>query len=226
MHQHWNNVVTLLAATCTMGLAANAAAQSTGQFTVKVGAGNMSPKGDSGDMSAPALPGSKVTLGSDTAPVLIVGYGLSDNITAELDLGLPYKLKLNGAGALAGSGQLGTVEVLRPSAFIEYRFLPSASMVRPFVGLGVTYAHFQKETGSGKLTAQLNTGGPVTTFSIGAKAAATLQAGVAVTIDPRWFADLTVTKSTLKTEVRYSTGQTQSVRLDPLAVIVAVGYKF
>ena len=137
MNQRWNNVVTLLAAAGAMGLmglAANASAQSAGQFTVKVGAGNTSPKGDSGDMSAPALPGSKVALGSDTAPVLIVDYGLSENIIAELDLGLPYKLKLNGAGALAGSGQLGTVEVLRPSASIQYRFMPLASMVRPLSG--------------------------------------------------------------------------------------------
>jgi len=230
MNQRWNHVVTLfvtpLMAACAIAMAANASAQGAGQFTVKVGAGNMSPKGDSGDMSAPALPGSKVALGSGTAPVLIVGYSLTDNISAELDLGLPYKLKLNGAGALAGSGQLGTVELLRPSASIQYRFMPLASMMRPFVGLGVTYARFQKETGSGTLTALLNTGGPATTFAIGAKAAATLQAGVAVNVDPRWFADLTVTKSTLRTQIQYSTGQTHRMRLDPLAVIVAVGYKF
>lgn len=226
MNQRLKNVVTLLTAACAIAVAANASAQSAGQFSAKIGAGKITQERDSGDLSAPALPGSKVTVGSATAPVLIVAYGLTDSILAELDLGLPYKHKLAGAGALAGTGQLGTVEVLRPSATIQYRFFPPQATVRPFVGLGVTYAYFQKETGSGKLTALLNTGGPATTFTMGAKAAATLQAGVAVNVDPRWFVDLTVTKSKLETQVRYSTGQTHSVRLDPLAVIVAVGYKF
>ena len=226
MNHTSNYVVTLLTAACTIALAANASAQSAGQFSAKIGAGKITREGGSGAMSAPALPASKVTLGSDPAPVLILAYGLSDSILAELDLGLPYKYTLAGAGALAGTGQLGTVEVLRPSAFIQYRFLPLTAMVRPFVGLGLTHARFQKETGSGKLTAQLNTGGPATTFAMGAKTAATLQAGVAINFHPRWFADLTVTKSKLATQVTYSTGQTHNVNLDPLAVIVAVGYKF
>ncbi|MDB5920777.1 MAG: hypothetical protein JWR40_5011 [Massilia sp.] len=223
---HLKSVVTLLAAACAMALAANASAQSAGQFTAKVGAGKITPKVDSGDVSAPALPGSKVAVGSDTEPVFIFAYGLTDNISAELDLGLPYKHKLYGAGAIAGTGQLGTVEALPPSAFIQYRFFQPEAMVRPFVGIGATYAYFQKETGSGQLTALLNTGGPASTFTIGAKAVMTLQAGVAVNINPRWFVDLTVTKSKLEVETKYSTGQTQNVHLDPLAVILAVGYKF
>ena len=226
MNQRLKSVVTLLAAACAMAMTANASAQSAGQFTAKIGVGKITPKVDSGDVSAPALPGSKVAVGSDTEPVFIFAYGLTDNISAELDLGLPYKHKLYGAGSLAGTGQLGTVEALPPSAFIQYRFFQPEAMVRPFVGLGVTYAYFQKEKGSGQLTALLNTGGPSSTFTIGSKAVATLQAGVAVNINPRWFVDLTVTKSKLEVQTRYSTGQTQSVHLDPLAVILAVGYKF
>jgi outer membrane protein len=226
MNQRLKSVLTLLAAAGAMALSANASAQSAGQFTAKVGAGKITPKVDSGDVSAPALPGSKVAVGSDTEPVFIVAYGLTDNISAELDLGMPYKHKLYGAGALAGVGQLGTVESLPPSAFIQYRFFKPEAVVRPYVGLGLTYAYFQKETGSGQLTALLNTGGPASTFSIGAKTVVTLQAGVAVNINPRWFVDLTVTKSKLEAQTSYSTGQTQSVHLDPLGLILAVGYKF
>lgn len=226
MNQRFKIAVTLLAATCAMGAASTASAQSAGQFTAKVGAGKITPKVDSGDVSAPALPGSKVAIGSDTEPVFIFAYGITDNISAELDLGLPYKHKLYGAGSLQGTGQLGSVEALPPSLFIQYRFFKPEAMVRPFVGLGLTYAYFQKEKGSGQLTALLNTGGPASTFSIDAKAAGTLQAGVAVNINPRWFVDLTVTKTYLKIQNKYSTGQTQDVKIDPLGVIVAVGYKF
>lgn len=226
MNLRLKSAVTLLTAACAMAVASGASAQSAGQWTAKVGAGKITPKVESGDVSAPALPGSKVSIGSDTEPVLIFAYGLTDNISAELDLGLPYKHKLYGDGALAGTGQLGTVEVLPPSAFIQYRFFQPETMVRPYVGVGLTYAYFQKARGSGGLTALLNTGGPASTFKIDGKLAGTLQAGVAVSFTPRWFVDLTVTKTYLKIENKYSTGQTQQVKLDPVAVIVAVGYKF
>jgi outer membrane protein len=49
---------------------------------------------------------------------------------------------------------------------------------------------------------------------------------VAVNLNPRWFVDLTVNKTYLKVKTHYSTGQTQDVTLDPLAVVLAVGYKF
>jgi hypothetical protein len=55
---------------------------------------------DSGDVSAPALPGTKTDVGSDTKPRFAIGYMLTDNISAELDLGLPYKHELYGAGAI------------------------------------------------------------------------------------------------------------------------------
>jgi outer membrane protein len=202
MNVRFKSAVTLLAAACAMAVASSASAQSAGQWTAKVGAGKITPKVESGDVSAPAMPNAKVAIGSDTEPVFIFAYGLTDNISAELDLGVPYKHKLYGAGSLAGTGQLATVEALPPSAF------------------------FQQATGSGGLTALLNTGGPASTFKIDGKAAATLQAGVAVNLNPRWFVDMTVTKTYLKVENKYSTGQTQQVKLDPVGVILAVGYKF
>ena len=226
MNQRLKSAATLLAALCAIGAASSASAQSAGQFTAKVGAGKITPHVESGDVSAPALPGSKVEVGSDTEPVLIFAYGLTDNISTELALGLPYKHKLYGAGSIAGTGQLGTVEALPPTVFLQYRFFQPETMVRPYVGLGLTYAYFRKATGSGQLTALLNTGGPASTFKIDGKAAGTLQAGVAVNLNARWFVDATVTKTFLKVKNHYSTGQTQDVTLDPLGVVLAVGYKF
>ena len=226
MNVRLNSAVTLLAAACAMTVASGASAQSAGQWTAKVGAGKITPQVESGDASAPALPGSKVAVGGDTEPVLILAYGLTDNISAEIDLGMPYKHKLYGAGVLEGTGQLGTIEALPPAAFIQYRFFQPEAMVRPFVGVGLSYAYFQKAKGSGELTALLNTGGPASTFKIDGKLAGVLQAGVAVNLNPRWFVDLTVVKSYLKVETTYSTGQTQQVKLDPLGMILAVGYKF
>ena len=226
MNFHLKTGLTLLAAVCTLSAVSSAFAQSAGQFTAKIGAAKITPKVDSGDVSAPALPGSKVDIGSDTKPVLIFAYGITDNISAELDLGVPYTHKIYGAGAIAGTGHLGTVQVLPPSAFIQYRFFKPEAVVRPYLGLGATYAYFRKETGSAAMTALLNTGGKPTSFSIGPKLSATMQAGVAVNINARWFVDVMVVKSYLEVETHYSTGQMQKVKLNPFGVIVAVGYKF
>ncbi|MDC8759633.1 OmpW/AlkL family protein [Janthinobacterium fluminis] len=221
-----NSAAQLLALAAAMAAAPGASAQSAGQWTLKAGVNKITPKVTSGDVSAPALPHSKGAVSSDTQPVLIVAYGLSDNISAEVDLGLPYKHTISGAGAIEGTGKLGTVEALPPTAFIQYRFFTPAAKVRPYVGLGATYAYFQKATGSAQMTAITNIGGQATTFKIDNKLAATLQAGIVLALNERWYADLAVTKTFLKTKVRFSTGQTQDMTLDPLAVSFGIGYKF
>ncbi len=221
-----NTVVKLLALGAAMTVASAASAQSAGQLTAKFGINRITPQIESGDVSAPALPGTKTDVGSSTRPVLIFAYGITDNISAEFAVGTPYKHALYGAGAIQGTGQLGTAEVIPPTLFAQYRFFEPAAMVRPYLGVGATYAYFQKETGSGQLTSIMDPGGPATTFKIDNKFAGTLQAGVAVAINARWFVDLAVTKTYLTTTAHYSTGQTQKVTFDPIAVIAAVGYKF
>jgi outer membrane protein len=226
MNVSTKTAIKLLAMACAMSVAAAASAQSKGELVVTAGAAQITPKVESGDVSAPALPGTKAAVGSNTQPVLIFTYGLSDNITTEFALGTPYKHKLYGDGAIAGTGQLGSVEVLPPTLFIQYRFFEPKALLRPYVGLGLTYSYFQKATGSAQLTAVINTGGPATTFKIDNKLAATVQLGAAYNINERWSASLAVTKTFVKTVVHYSTGQTSDMKLDPVALVVGVGYKF
>jgi outer membrane protein len=216
----------LLVLSGAMAIATGASAQSAGQFTLKLSVNKITPKVDSGDVSAPALPGSKAAVAPDTQPNLVGAYGLTDNFSIEVDTGLPYTHKFSGDGAIKGLGQIGTSQSLPPTVFAQYHFFEPKSMVRPYVGLGATYAYFQKETGSGALTATTNIGGQPTTFKVKNKLAATLQLGVAVNINERWYADLTVTKTALKTKVNFSTGQTQDITLDPQSVSIGIGYKF
>jgi outer membrane protein len=221
-----NSVVKMLGVAAALAFASGASAQSAGQWTAKFGANKLTPKVESGNISAPALPNSKADVGSDTQPVLVFAYGFTDNVSAEMALGTPYKHKIYGDDALAGSGELGSVQALPPTAFIQYRFFQPTAVVRPFVGAGITYVYFMKETGSGRMTALTNPGGPPTTFSIDNKLTYSVQAGLAVNLNERWFADATVMKTRLRTDVHFSTGQTQHMKLDPLAVVLAVGYKF
>ena len=208
-------------------ISANASAQSARQWTVKAGIGEINPNVHSGEVTAPALPHTKADVGSDARPVFSIGYGLTDNISAQLDLGVPFRHEIYGAGSIAGTGTLGTVQALPPTLLLQYRGNTPTSLFRPYVGAGITYAYHRHETGTGKLTAITNTGSSSpTTFDIDNKLCPTLQAGLAVNITERWFADFSLSRTRLRTVVHYSTGQTQQMRLDPTFTSASIGYKF
>lgn len=227
MNRNFEGAIKLLAVAAVITASAAVSAQSAGTWSAEVSINKITPKVTSDDMSPPALPGTKADVGSDTEPVLVGSYMITDNISAELHLGLPYKHDLLGAGSISGTGKLGTAEVLRPTIFAQYRFLAANSTFRPYVGLGLTYAYFQKETGSGALTALTNTGSSTpTTFKLDNAFGVTSQLGATYAINEKWFADAVVTKTYLKTTAHYSTGQTQELKLDPVAVSVGIGYHF
>jgi len=221
------NVVKLLVAAGALAVAAGAQAQSKGQFTVSVGANQLTPHVESGAISAPALPNSLGDVSKDTQPVAVITYGLTDNISVETAVGTPYKHKLYGAGAIAGTGQLGTVEAMPPVALLQYRFFDPSARIRPYVGIGLAYAYFQKETGSFAMTALTNPGGgSATTFSIDNKWTYAGQLGLQFNVNEKWFANASYIKTRLRTDVHFSTGQFQHMKLDPSSVILSVGYKF
>ena len=221
-----NSVVKMAVAAAALACATGASAQSAGQWTAKFGFNQLTPKVESGDLSGPALPFTKADVERDIQPVLIFAYGLTNHISAEVALGTPYKHKINGAGSIQGTGQLATVEALPAIALLQYRFFEPSATFRPYVGLGATYAYFMKERGSGKLTALTNPGGPATTLSIDNKFTYTGQVGLVVNVSEKWFVDATVNKTRLRTVANFSTGQRQDMKLDPVSVILAVGYKF
>ena len=216
-----------LLALAALGVATGASAQSAGQWTAKVGINQITPKVESGNISAPALPNSKADIGSDTKPIFVIGYSFTDNVSAELNLGIPYKHSIYGADGIAGTGKLGSVEVLPPTAFIQYRFFTPDSKFRPYVGAGVTYSYFQKAEGSGQMTALTNIGSSIpTTFKVKNKVAGSLELGVVYNVNEKWYVDANLIKTFLKTKVNFSTGQTQDLTLNPQAISLGVGYKF
>ena len=222
-----HSAVRLLALAALGAAAAGASAQSAGQWTAKVGINQITPKVESGNISAPALPNSKADVGSDTKPIFVIGYSFTDNVSAELNLGIPYKHSIYGADGIAGTGKLGSVEVLPPTAFIQYRFFTPDSKFRPYVGAGITYSYFQKARGSGQMTALTNIGSDIpTTFKVKNKVAGSLELGIVYNVNEKWYVDANLIKTFLKTKVNFSTGQMQDLTLNPQAISLGVGYKF
>lgn len=209
--------------------ATQAHAQSTGSWVIKAGANRIAPQVDSGDLSAPSSPGSKVDIGANTQLIGSLTYYYSERCTVEGYFGLPYEHDVLGDGAMADVGRIGTVKQVSPTVFGQYRFLDSSRMVRPYVGIGLTIAHFYDIEGSGRLTAVTNPGGGVPTklsLASRTKVALSPQLGIQLKLGDRWFADASVIKSFIRNRASLSTGQSVDVKLNPLSTNISIGYQF
>jgi outer membrane protein len=218
------NKLALVAVLCVAGGAAMA--QSKGSWLIKAGANHIAPQVKSGDLSAPSLPGTKIDVEAATAAILTATYMLTDAWSVEFYAGLPYEHDVVGDGAIKGVGKLGSVKQVSPTLFGQYRFLAASAPLRPYVGLGLTYAYFFGEEGSGTLTALTNPGGSPTRLSASSAWGLSPQVGLTFKFDERWFLDASVIKTFIKNENTLSTGQKIETKLDPLSANVSIGYRF
>lgn len=207
--------------------AASAHAQTAGTLLVRAGATQITPDVSSGDLTAPALPGTRADIESSARLSGGISYMLTDNVSIDLPLALPFKHRIVGDGSSAGVGKIGEVKALPVTVLGQYRFFDARSAFRPYVGAGLSYAKFYKARSTAALSAM--TGGTPanpTTLSVGSKFAPTLQLGVSYAVDAHWFVDATVLRTFLKTRTTLSTGQTLDAKIDPTTIAVAVGYAF
>jgi len=210
----------------TLAASGAAMAQSAGTWMIKGGVNNISPHVSSGDLSAPSLPGTKVDVKSATSAIATLAYMLTDDVSFEFYAGLPYKHDIVGAGSIAGVGKIGSVKQVSPTLFGQYRFMPASSAFRPYVGLGITYAYFYGEEGSGTLTTMTNPGGPPTTLKASSAWGLSPELGVAFKLSDRWFLDASVIKTFVKNHTDLSSGQRIETKLDPVSANLSVGYRF
>ena len=210
-------------------------AQSAGTWMARIGAATITPENPSGNLSAPgftlsssgaAAGGSKTSTGADTQLGGGITYMYTDNVSIDVPLALPFKHKLSGAGAIQGVGQIGEVQALPFTVFLQYRFFEANSTFRPYVGLGATYAYFFNEQGSGTLTAMTNPGGPPTKLKVDSQFVLTPEIGATFAIDSKWFIDVFYSKSALTTTTTLSTGQKVDAALNPESYGIHLGYKF
>lgn len=216
-----------LAAAMAVAACGAANAQSAGTWMARVGVATIAPQVNSGYLSAPDyLGGTKADVSADTQLGGGITYMLTDHVSVDVPLALPFKHKLIGDGALSGAGDLGAVQALPFVVFLQYRFMEANAKFRPYVGLGASYAYFYNEEGSGKLTASTNPGGSPTHFTVDSKFALTPQVGATMALNDKWFVDVFYAKTFLKTRTHFSTGQTMDIALDPASYGINIGYKF
>jgi outer membrane protein len=221
-----NKTHKIIATVALITISIGAQAQSAGTKMLRVGATQIAPQVTSGNMTAPSFTNTKTDVGSDTQLGGGLTYMYTNNISIDVPFATPFTHKLLGAGALAGAGQLGSVKALPLTVFGQYRFNEPVALFRPYVGIGLTYAYFFDEVGSGALTATTNPGGPSTTFSVGSKFAITPQIGFSYVLNEKWTLDTSYSKTYLKNRTTFSTGQTIDTTLNPNTFSLGLGMKF
>jgi outer membrane protein len=206
--------------------ATTAFAQKAGSWSASIGITQIAPDVNSGNLSAPSLPGTKIDVNSNTQLTGAVNYAMTDNIVINVPLGFGFKHKVNGAGAIDGVGVIGTTKALPITLLGQYRFMDANAQFRPYLGGGLSFVRFYKETGTAVLTAITNPGGPATTLKFESKLAPTIQLGMVYNINDKWYIDANYTKTFLKTTGTLSTGQTLVAKLNPNGYTLQVGHKF
>ena len=203
-----------------------AVAQSAGSVSASIGLTQISPSVTSGNLSAPSLSGSQVSLNSNSQLTGAVNYMTTDNIAVHVPLSFGFKHDVTGSGAIAGVGKLADTKVLPITVIAQYRFMAANAAFRPYIGAGATYVKFYNTNGTGVLTALTNPGNVGTGVSFESKVAPTIQLGGIFNIDEKWYVEASYSKTFLSTRGTLTTGQTIDVKLDPSAYSFQVGYKF
>jgi outer membrane protein len=216
-----------LAAVAALAGPGLAAAQSAGSWLVRGGVTTIQPQVRSGDLSAPSTPRSQADIEADTQATAGITYMLSDRWALDLPLSAGFKHEVVGAGALAGVGRLAEVRAMPLTLMLQWRFGDADATLRPYVGLGPTYARFYDSRSSAALSA-ITGGTPArpTTFELESVWTASVQLGAVWRFAPRWQLDASVWHTPLKTEGRLSSGQTLALKADPLSASLGLAYRF
>jgi outer membrane protein len=200
-----------------------AVAQTESVWSVKAGYNYLFPQVKSGDITG--VPGGKVDIGDGGGPFVSAAYMFSDHVSAELGFGVPPKLDIEGRGTIEQVGKIADAKVLSPILMFQYRFGRPDAVFRPYVGLGATYTKFISVTTTPILSMLTNPGG-VTTATIDNAWGAVAQIGATYNLNKHWFVDGSIVPARVRTTARLSTGQSVNVKVDPVLVNLAAGYRF
>ncbi len=193
----------IIAAAVLMSLTVGAAfaqAAKEGPWMVRVRAVNLDMDNKNG------TPVAGLGVSNKVIPEVDISYFFNKNIAAELILTIPQKHDVN-----TSAGKLGTFKHLPPTLLLQYHW--DLGSYKPYVGAGVNYTKIS----SVNIGAGNNLSGSSTGFAY--------QAGVDIPMGNGMYFNFDVKKIAIKTDV-YAPANVGSLKLDPLAVGLGIGWRF
>ena len=149
---------------------------------------------------------------------LALDYFVNDNVSLELVLGAPPKIKLSGKGSIntgiAGKppidissfDNIASTEAYTPTFLAKYQFGTVDSKIRPYLGAGLMYAHFSNTKTDAavdeKITNDMDMHMPLKLGKVSVEdaSAPVVVAGVDYNFSKEWFATASVSYAHLSTK--------------------------
>jgi len=161
------------------------------------------------DMANKDSTGLGLAVNNKTIPEVDVTYFFTPNLAAELILTVPQKQTVYSNGT-----DIGTFKHLPPTLLAQYHFT-GLQGYKPYLGLGVNYTDISKvDLLGGAATLDTDSWGGA------------LQAGVDIPLDRNWSINLDVKKLYIRTHVYSGGANAGTLKLDPVAAAVGIGYRF
>ncbi len=203
-----------------VGLAFSAgvsAQQTEGSWMVRARAVNLGMDNSNSAGQAPlaALPADSISVNDKTIPEADITYFFTPNIAAELVLTVPQKQNVT-INAL-GIGAVGTFKHLPPTLTLQYHFAPTAT-VRPYIGAGINYT---------RISGVSLSAGPGATLGLeNDSTGQALQSGLDYKLSGNMFLNFDIKKIYIQSDVTLNGAKISTLKLDPLAIGVGVGWRF
>ncbi len=193
------NALAFALAAAIAAISTPAFAQSAGDWSVGIGAHQVSPKSSNGSLVGNTL---QVDVSNDIRPTITAEYFVRDNLGIEVLAALPFEHDIR----IKGLGKVGSTRHLPPVVSVQYHF--GQGNVRPFLGAGVNYTRFFREKTSGALAGS--------TLDLDTSWGLALHAGIdiklsdngALRLDARWM--------DIDSDVRLDGARIGTVNIDPL----------
>lgn len=200
------SLVIALATTAALGLAAPAAAS---DWFVRVGATQVSPKSNNGDLAGGAL---NARINDNVQLGLTLGRHLSPNLAVEVLGATPFShyARLNGDRAVG-------FKHLPPTVSLQWYFSPE-SRVNPFVGAGLNYTFIYDEKPRGPLAG--------TKVSIENSFGLAAQAGLLFRVSDKMDLVLDARHIKIDADVKVNGGSVGKVTVDPMVYSLMLGWRF
>lgn len=245
--------ISKIALACAALVAASGAlAQKAGDNIVSLGVAAIHPDASLGKTTSTSsdaytaaafntsLTNASAHVGSTTTMSLSWLHMYSDNIGAEVTIGLPpgFTQDLNTPSGTAKTHPAAAkMKILTPAVVAKYFFGTAQDQWRPYLGLGVTHVSFRNvETNAGDPTVQALAG---TSASFSSSWAPVYNAGVIFNIDDKWSVNGSVAYMPVKTTATFSgpgsaafpnganpVTTTGDVKLNTTDYVIRVGYRF
>jgi outer membrane protein len=194
--------------------------------------GPLNSTGPASGVFNPLTAGTTATVQNASTPIVSGFHMFTDNIAAELTIGVPVRMKINMSVPNAGiSGiEAADADASFPSFVVKYVFNTPTDAFRPYVGLGVNYTYFNNISISSNATVRTLAG---TSQSLSSSVNPVFNVGGIYNLTDRWSLNFGISYVPMTANVTFGgsgpgTGTTTTGKLtiNPTDVTVKLGYKF